>query len=33
MQHPIAASLIWSVALLAVFVLLANRLYRRRATD
>ncbi len=33
MQHPIAASLIWSVALLAVFVPLANRLYRRRTTD
>jgi ABC transporter DrrB family efflux protein len=33
MQHPVAASLLWSVALLAVFVPLASRLYRRRTTN
>jgi len=33
MQHPIAASLIWSLALLAIFVPLATVLYRRRTTD
>ena len=30
MQHPIAASLLWSVALIAVFAPLATLLYRRR---
>mgnify|MGYP001058645309 CR=1 FL=1 len=30
MQHPVAASLLWSVALLAVFAPLASVLYRRR---
>jgi ABC-2 type transport system permease protein len=33
MQHPVLASLIWSVALIAVFAPLAARLYRRRTTD
>jgi ABC-2 type transport system permease protein len=32
MQHPIDAALAWSVALLAIFALLAVRLYRRRTT-
>jgi ABC-2 type transport system permease protein len=33
MQHPVAASLLWSVALLAIFAPLATVLYRRRTTD
>jgi ABC-2 type transport system permease protein len=33
MQHPILASLLWSVALVAVFAPLASSLYRRRTTD
>jgi ABC transporter DrrB family efflux protein len=33
MQHPIAASLLWSVAILALFAPLATRLYRRRTSD
>jgi ABC-2 type transport system permease protein len=33
MQHPIAASLLWSLALLAIFAPLATVLYRRRTTD
>jgi ABC-2 type transport system permease protein len=33
MQHPIVASLLWSVALLAIFAPLATVLYRRRTTD
>jgi ABC-2 type transport system permease protein len=33
MQHPIVASLLWTVVLLAVFVPLAGSLYRRRTTD
>jgi ABC-2 type transport system permease protein len=33
MQHPVAASLLWSAALLAVFAPLAVALYRRRTTD
>jgi ABC transporter DrrB family efflux protein len=33
MQHPIAASLLWSLALLAIFAPLATHLYRRRTTD
>ena len=33
MQHAVAASLLWSVALLAVFAPLAAHLYRRRTTD
>jgi ABC-2 type transport system permease protein len=32
MQHPVAASLLWSVALLAIFAPLATLLYRRRTT-
>jgi len=32
MQHPVAASLIWSVAILAVFAPLAAYLYHRRTT-
>jgi ABC-2 type transport system permease protein len=32
MQHPELASLLWSVALLAIFVPIAVRLYRRRTT-
>jgi ABC-2 type transport system permease protein len=33
MQHPVVASLLWSLALLAVFAPLASALYRRRTTD
>jgi ABC transporter DrrB family efflux protein len=33
MQHPVAASLLWSIVLLAVFAPLAAWLYRRRTTD
>jgi ABC-2 type transport system permease protein len=33
MQHPLAASLLWSVALLAIFAPLATFLYRRRTTN
>ena len=33
MQHPVAASLLWSAAMLAVFAPLASALYRRRTTD
>ena len=33
MQHPVAASLLWSLAILAVFVPLAAPLYRRRTTE
>ncbi len=33
MQHPVVASLLWSVALLAVFAPLATVLYRRRTAE
>jgi len=33
MQHPVLASLLWSVALIAIFAPLASLLYRRRTTD
>jgi ABC-2 type transport system permease protein len=33
MQHPVAASLLWSLVMLAVFAPLAAVLYRRRTTD
>ncbi len=33
MEHPVAASLIWSVVILAVFAPLATRLYRRRTSS
>jgi ABC-2 type transport system permease protein len=33
MQHPVAASLLWSLAMLAAFAPLASALYRRRTTD
>jgi len=33
MQHPVTATLLWSVAILAVFAPLAALLYRRRTTD
>jgi ABC-2 type transport system permease protein len=33
MQHPVSASLLWSLALLTVFAPLATLLYRRRTTD
>ncbi len=33
MQHPVLASVIWSVVLLAIFAPLASLLYRRRTTD
>jgi ABC-2 type transport system permease protein len=33
MQHPVAASLLWSAAILAVCAPLASALYRRRTTD
>ena len=32
MQHPVAASLLWSVAFLVIFAPLATLLYRRRTT-
>ena len=32
MQHPVAAALIWSVAILVVFAPLAAHLFRRRTT-
>ena len=32
MQHPVAASLLWSVVLLVIFAPLATVLYRRRTT-
>ena len=32
MQHPVEASLLWSVALLLIFAPLATFLYRRRTT-
>jgi ABC-2 type transport system permease protein len=33
MQHPVLASLIWSIALLALFAPLATSLYKRRTSD
>jgi len=33
MQHPIAASLLWSIVLIAVFAPLATHLYRRRTAN
>ncbi len=33
MQHPLAASLAWSIAMLVIFAPLAAHLYRRRTTD
>lgn len=33
MQHPVLATVLWSVALLAIFAPLAAALYRRRTTD
>jgi len=33
MQHPVLASLLWSIALIAIFAPLATSLYRRRTTD
>jgi len=33
LQHPVPASLVWSVALLAIFAPLATRLYRTRTAD
>jgi ABC-2 type transport system permease protein len=33
MQHPVAASLLWSLAFLAIFAPLASLLYRRRTID
>jgi len=33
MQHPVAASLVWSVGMLLLFAPLAAFLYRRRTTD
>jgi ABC-2 type transport system permease protein len=33
MQHPVAASLLWSIALLATCSPLAAVLYRKRTTD
>lgn len=33
MQHPVAASLLWSIAILMVFAPLATALYRRRTTE
>ena len=33
MQHPVVASVLWSVAMLAVFAPLATVLYRRRTTE
>jgi len=33
MQHPVLASLLWSVALIGVFAPVATAIYRRRTTD
>ena len=33
MQHPVLASLLWSLALIVLFAPLASELYRRRTTD
>ena len=33
MQHPVLASLLWSVAILTIFAPLATHLYRHRTTD
>jgi ABC-2 type transport system permease protein len=33
MQHPVAASLLWSLVMLALFAPLSAVLYRRRTTD
>lgn len=33
MQHPVVASLAWSIALIVIFAPLATLLYRRRTTD
>ena len=33
MQHPVLASVIWSLVLLAIFAPLASLLYKRRTTD
>ena len=33
MQHPVLASLLWSIALIAIFAPLATALYRRRTTN
>jgi hypothetical protein len=33
MQHPVAAALIWSVAILAVAAPVASRILRRRTTE
>jgi len=33
MEHPVVASVIWSIGLLAVFVPLGTSLYRRRTTE
>ena len=33
MQHPMLASLLWCLAMIAVFAPLASRLYRRRTTE
>lgn len=33
MQHPVAASLVWSIALIVVFAPLATSLYKRRTAD
>jgi hypothetical protein len=33
MQHPVATSLLWSAAILAVCAPVATTLYRRRTTD
>jgi ABC-2 type transport system permease protein len=33
MQHPVLASVIWSLLLIAIFAPLASLLYRRRTTD
>jgi ABC transporter DrrB family efflux protein len=33
MQHPVVASILWSIAILAVCTVLATRLFRRRTTE
>jgi hypothetical protein len=33
MQHPVTASLLWSIVLLAIFTPLAAWLYQRRTTE
>jgi hypothetical protein len=33
MQHPVAAALIWSLAILGIGAVVATRLFKRRTTE